>query len=117
MDEVQFMNMMQMETWQEQQLYQLPLVTEQDVFDACFEYIDGFYSTTWIHESLGYKTPNQFGRELLENEYVANGEIQKKGIISYDRTIREFAKKNSLKSGLETSHSIYPKAKFWTKII
>jgi len=33
---------------------------------ACYDYIDAYYNTIRKHSSLGYKSPLQFERELID---------------------------------------------------
>ena len=74
-----------------EQIYTMVLVSISDVESACFEYIDGFYNSTRIHESLGYKTPNEFEKELLGSKIITINTHKTNGFISYNGEIVEFA--------------------------
>ena len=47
-------------------LYQSKPKSFEETKELIFRYVDGFYNARRLHSSLGYKTPNDFERELSE---------------------------------------------------
>lgn len=78
-------------TLKREQIYNLVLMNIDDVKLACFDFIEGFYNGIRIHESLGYKTPNDFERELLETKILKVPTTLISGIITFNGEIKEFA--------------------------
>jgi len=46
-----------------EKLYQIKLYSFQDVFNAIFEYIEGFYNPIRVHSSIGYLSPIDFEKK------------------------------------------------------
>jgi putative transposase len=74
-----------------EQIYTMVLVNISDVESACFEYIEGFYNSKRIHESLGYKTPNEFEKELLAKKILTIDNNKSNGFLTYNGELAEFA--------------------------
>ena len=49
-------------------LYQFKPQSFDDTKKIIFRYIDGFYNTRRLHSTLGYKSPDEFERELKERK-------------------------------------------------
>ena len=49
-------------------LYQFKPMTFDDTKKIIFRYIDGFYNVKRLHSKLGYKSPDEFERELKEKK-------------------------------------------------
>ncbi len=46
-------------------------VTRAQARHCVFAYIEGWYNTTWMHSSLGYKSPAQFERDCASKSINA----------------------------------------------
>lgn len=74
-----------------EQLYDIVLCNRNDVYDACFMYIEGFYNNKRIHSSLDYLTPDEAERKLINNKDLAIHPLPKNGIITPGGELRKFA--------------------------
>jgi len=47
-----------------EKLYQIKLYTYEDAYKAIYDYIEGFYNPIRLHSTIGYKSPNNFEKDI-----------------------------------------------------